>query len=125
MGDRLALIALARDYGNKNMVYKGPEAKKAYEENGKVTLAFEPSSSALTAPDGTVKGFEFGYASGDTLLYVKANATIEGNKIIIWNDQVKNPVELRYAWLLTGEANVFNKDGLPAFPFRMKVERKD
>jgi sialate O-acetylesterase len=139
VGDRLARIALARDYGDKKLIYKGPEAKSASANNGKVTIKFEPSASGLTTsapgpsatgasstPGPTLKGFELGYPapSGDSLLYTPATAKIEGNKIIVWNDTVKNPVEVRYAWLLVGEANLFDMEGLPAFPFRMKVENK-
>ena len=137
VGDRLARIALARDYGDKKLVYKGPEAKKAVTVNGKVTISFEPSPSGLTtsAPGGSaisttggaaLTGFELGYPapSGDSLLYTPAAAKIEGDKIIVWNDQVNHPIEVRYAWLLAGEANLFDKESLPAFPFRMKIESK-
>jgi sialate O-acetylesterase len=123
VGDRLARIALARDYGDKKLVYKGPEAKKAFAENGKVTIAFEPSAAALAAGDGMIKGFELGYPapSGDSILYTSAAAKIEGDKIIVWNEKISNPVEVRYAWLLVGEANLFNKEGIPAFPFSIKI----
>ncbi len=48
---------------------------------------------------------------------------MKGNKVIVWNDKVMEPVEVRYAWLLAGEANLFNKKGLPAFPFRKKINK--
>ncbi|MES1249952.1 MAG: sialate O-acetylesterase [Chitinophaga rupis] len=125
VGDRLARIALARDYGYNSLVYKGPEAQKANGENGKVLITFEPSTAGLSV-NGLVRGFELGYRapSGDSLLFVPAEARIEGNKIRVWNDQVKNPVEVRYAWLLVAEANLFNTAGLPAYPFRMKITGK-
>jgi sialate O-acetylesterase len=133
VGDRLARIALARDYGENKLIYKGPEAKKAFAANGKVTVEFVPSASDLTTAvptsstaGATVNGFELGYRapSGDSLLFTPANAKVEGDKVIVWNDQVKNPIEVRYAWRLVGEANLFNKEGLPAFPFRTKIEGK-
>jgi sialate O-acetylesterase len=126
VGDRLARIALARNYGDKKLVYKGPEAKKAVMVNGKVTVAFEPSASPLTVGDSPIKGFELGYPapSGDSILFTPATAKIEGDKIIVWNDQVNNPIEVRYAWLQVAEANLFNKESLPAFPFRIKIESK-
>jgi sialate O-acetylesterase len=123
VGERLAFIALAKDYGYKNINYKGPEIKNAYNENGKAILEFE-SPSALKAGSDTLKGFEIGYltSSGD-VDFIKSQAKIEGNKIIVWNDENKNPVEVRYAWLLAGEANLFDKEGLPAFPFRIKIKK--
>jgi hypothetical protein len=133
VGDRLALIALARDYGEKKVVYKGPEARKAGVENGKVSVVFEPSPAKLSASDqpasvqysgrSDVKGFELGYRapSGDSLIFVPAEAAIKGKRVIVWSDRVKDPVEVRYAWLLVGEANLYDNTGLPAFPFRMKI----
>ncbi|MGI8584307.1 MAG: sialate O-acetylesterase [Chitinophagaceae bacterium] len=120
VGERLALIALAKEYRYKKINYKGPEIKNAYVENGKVILEFE--SSFLLMAD-TLKGFEIGYriSSGDSTIFIKALATLEGNKVIVWNDKVKEPLEVRYAWLLAGEANLFDKEGLPAFPFRKMI----
>jgi sialate O-acetylesterase len=142
VGDRLALIALARDYGRKKLTYKGPECKSVTVEDGKVVVTFEPSAVGLavgdgaiaaagsgsvgTAGDGSVKGFEIGYRapSGDSLLFVPAHAKVEGDKVIVAKEGIGEPVEVRYAWLLVGEANLFDKGGLPAFPFRMKVGGK-
>jgi sialate O-acetylesterase len=134
IGDRLALIALARDYGDKKIVYKGPEAKKIVAVDGKAVVDFEPSAAGLAAGDEAkpssgdrvVKGFEIGYraASGDSVIFVPANAKVEGNSVIVWKEGVADPIEVRYAWLLVGEANLFDTGGLPAFPFRMKIGGK-
>lgn len=124
VGDRLALIALVKDYGYKKINYKGPEIKNVFIENGKTVLEFE-SSSELKSGDDTLKGFEIGYrtSSGDSTIFIKALATLEGNKVIVWNDKVKEPLEVRYAWLLAGEANLFDKEKLPAFPFKIKIKK--
>jgi sialate O-acetylesterase len=123
VGERLALIALAKDYGNK-IIFKGPEIKNGFTEKDKVIIEFESSFSDLNVGGDTLKGFEIGYHSspGDSIVFVNAQAKLNGNKVIVWNDKVMEPVEVRYAWLLAGEANLFNKKGLPAFPFRMKVK---
>jgi sialate O-acetylesterase len=50
--------------------------------------------------------------------YVWANARIEGNTIVVWNEKIKNPISVRYAWADNPEgANLYNKEGLPASPF--------
>ncbi|HEY4205207.1 MAG TPA: sialate O-acetylesterase, partial [Puia sp.] len=130
VGDRLAFIALARDYGKKDLVYKGPEAQAVRVEKGKAVVSFDASPSGLSTSGqpgatptagGTVKGFELGYRSGDSTAFVPADAKIEGDKVVVWNDKVKDPVEVRYAWLLVDQADLYNTAGLPAFPFRMKV----
>ena len=126
VGERLALIALAKNYGAKKIIYKGPEYKKVYTEKGKVIIEFDTYDSALKMHGDTLKGFEIGYTlpNSDSMIYVHADAKIESNKVIVWNYKVKQPLEVRYAWLLIGEANLFNKEGLPAFPFRKKVDQK-
>ena len=51
--------------------------------------------------------------------FVWANATIEGDKVIVWSDKVSNPMYVRYAWADNPDgANLYNKEGLPASPFR-------
>lgn len=130
VGERLAVIALAKDYGYKKINFKGPEIKNATINGGKVILEFS-SFSGLKADSDTLKGFEIGYRSsaGDNVKYVEAKAKIvqgtpmgEGNKVIVWNDDHKEPVEVRYAWMLAGEANLFDKENLPAFPFKIKIK---
>lgn len=124
VGDRLALIALANNYGSKKIIFKGPECKKAYGDNEKVIVEFKSSKSVLTMKGDTLSGFEIGYnlQGNDSIVFITASSKIDGNKVIIWNEKVKHPVEVRYAWLLAGDANLFNKEGLPAFPFRMKIK---
>lgn len=133
VGDRLALIALAKDYGKSRLVYKGPEFRKAYAEDGKVIVTFEPSPAPLASPGKPVQGFELGYhtASGDSLIFVPADAKIIGHdKVLVWPRQPaggsgvsphKDPVAIRYGWLLPDQVNLFNTEGLPAFPFREKM----
>ena len=121
VGERLALIAMVRDYGLDRIVYEGPSCKKASVKNKEVVLDFGNASLSV---DGTeLNGFEIGYRSGgsDSLLFVKAKAKVQGNNVIVWSDAVAQPLEVRYAWLLAGEANLMNKEGLPAPPFRIKA----
>ncbi len=126
VGNRLALIALAKDYGVNTIHYKGPECKKAFIKNEQVVLEFSLAGSPLAQQGSTVNGFEIGYRlpGTDSLFFISASAKIEDDKVIVWSNQVKNPVEVRYGWLLPAEANLCNKDGLPAFPFRKEVSTK-
>ena len=64
---------------------------------------------------GPLKGFA---VAGPDKKFVWAQARIEGNKVVVWNDQVPNPTVVRYAWADNPEgANLYNKEGLPASPF--------
>jgi sialate O-acetylesterase len=50
--------------------------------------------------------------------FVKAQAKIEGKKLVVFSDEVKKPVAVRYAWSNDAEATLFNKEGLPASTFK-------
>jgi sialate O-acetylesterase len=57
--------------------------------------------------------------AGPDKKFVWAKAKIEDDKVIVWNDDIPNPVAVRYAWADNPEgANLYNKEGLPASPFR-------
>ncbi|HEV7779835.1 MAG TPA: sialate O-acetylesterase, partial [Chitinophagaceae bacterium] len=94
VGDRLALIALAKDYGLKTTIYKGPEFKKVYVQNEKVAIEYGFSGSPLVINGTELKGFEIGYRlpGNDTLVFVNASAKLEGNKVIAWNEKVGQPL---------------------------------
>ena len=125
VGDRLALIALAKNYGYKNTIYKGPKCKTAYADKEKIIVEFKSSQSALAMKGNTLNGFEIGYKlpGTDSIVFKTASSKIVGDEVIVWNNEVKKPVEVRYAWLLAGDANLMNKEGLPAFPFQMKIKQ--
>ena len=45
-------------------------------------------------------------------------AKVEGDQIVVWSDQVEKPVAVRFGWHKNPVVNLWNKDGLPATPFR-------
>ena len=50
---------------------------------------------------------------------IRVQAQIKNNSIIVWSNKVSSPVAVRYAWANNPEgANLYNKEGLPATPFR-------
>jgi sialate O-acetylesterase len=83
----------------------------------KIILSFSNVGSGLIAKNGgELKCFEICGVDNE---YAPATAKIEGNKIIVWSDKVKDPIAVRYAWANNPEGvNLFNKEGLPASPFR-------
>jgi sialate O-acetylesterase len=115
LGGRLARIALARDYGRK-IEYSGPLFLTASLENGAVRVKFSHVGTRLVAKDGLLKTFEIAGADGK---FVPAEATIEGDSIIVRSANVPAPTIARYAWANYPEgANLYNDAGLPASPFR-------
>ena len=84
-------------------------------------MQVEFNQQLYTIKNQQPEGFEIGYRDADSIIYVKALSKLDGRKVIVWNEDVKNPVSVRYGWLLPGEANLMNKEGLPAFPFEKTI----
>jgi sialate O-acetylesterase len=122
VGERLSLIALAKSYDCKKLIYKGPECIAVSKNGNSLLVSFD--QFLFTTDKGKPQGFEIGYKNSntDSIVFVHAEAIIENNKVKVWNGAVKDPLLVRYAWLAVDEANLINRSGLPAFPFQQKVE---
>lgn len=117
VGDRLALAAENIAYGDKDVVYSGPLYQSSTIEGNKIVISFSHTGSGLITNDGEELS-EFAIAGSDRK-FVWAKARIEGNKVIVWNDDIASPVYVRYAWADNPvNPNLYNKEGLPASPFR-------
>jgi sialate O-acetylesterase len=132
VGERLALWALAKDYGKKNIVYSGPLHKSFKVDGAKLTLSFdfvgsglmagkkEGLAAAQEAKDTPLKGFSI---KGDDGKWYWADAKIEGPTVVLSSDKVAKPVAARYAFTSNCEhCNFYNKEGLPGVPFRTDTE---
>ncbi|HEU5168093.1 MAG TPA: sialate O-acetylesterase [Chitinophagaceae bacterium] len=116
VGERLALAALKLSF-KENIVHSGPIYQSSTVDGNKVIINFTNTGSGLITNDGEELG-EFAIAGADKK-FVWAKAKIEGDKIIVWNDSISNPMYVRYAWADDPvNPNLFNKEGLPASPFR-------
>jgi sialate O-acetylesterase len=117
VGYRLSLEARRIAYGEKNLVSRSPIFKSIKIEGNKAILTFENTGSGLIAKDNKpLKGFSIVGSDGK---FVWAEATIQNNRVIVSSPQVKNPVAVRYAWADNPEGvNLYNREGLPASPFR-------
>lgn len=115
---RVALQVKRKVYGHKDIVHSGPLCTAAAIEGGKVILSFEAGTDDLM-PVAQLKGFALAGTDGR---YKWAEATVEGNKVIVWSEGIAQPTKVRYAWDDNPqEANLKNKAGLPASPFQMDV----
>lgn len=119
VGERMALAALKLAYG-EDLVYSGPLYKEHTLEGNKVIISFSHVGSGLITDDGE-KLSEFAIA-GEDKKFVWADAKIEGDKVIVWNEEIPDPKYVRYAWADNPDnPNLYNKEGLPASPFRIEV----
>jgi sialate O-acetylesterase len=117
IGHRLSLQAQKIVYGNQKIIAEGPVYNSMEIKGNQIILSFEDGTNDLLPVD-ELKGFAI---AGKDNHFKWAKASIEGQKVIVWNDQVSEPVKVRYAWADNpGEVNLKNKTGLPASPFQTK-----
>lgn len=122
IGLRLALAALSKTYGQA-IVYSGPVYKSMKSTGNKVTIDFDHTGSGLMAKNkyGYLQGFAI---AGEDKHFMWAKAYInKNNQVVVYNDKVHHPAFVRYAWSDNpGDANLYNREGLPASPFQAGTE---
>ena len=114
VGERLALAALALSYGNETE-YSGPVFKSVSIENDRAVISFTHAGGGLTGMGGELKGFTMSGVDGK---FFPARAAIEGSTVVVTSDKIHKPVAVRYGWAMVPDGNLFNREGLPAAPFR-------
>ena len=114
VGDRLALLALAKDYGKKDLVFSGPLFKGVSFKKNNAIISFDHVGSGLTYNGEKLKYFEI---AGNDKKFYKAFAEVSGNKVIVNSEKVSNPRYVRYGWKNYLTPNFVNKEGLPASSF--------
>jgi len=115
VGNRLALWAFSGIY-EKKLVYSGPIYKSMKIEGNSIILNFNHIGSGLEAKgESSLKGFAI---AGADKKFVWAEAKIVGDTIVVFAEDVAKPAAVRYAWAANPVSNLFNKEGLPASPFR-------
>lgn len=115
VGERLALWAMANTYGKTGLVYSGPMLREAVAKGSKMVVMFNHVGGGLVAKGGKLSHFEVAGADG---VFVPAQARIKGATVEAWSPTVKQPLYVRYAWKNYLVPDLFNKEGLPAAPFR-------
>ncbi|MCX7985532.1 MAG: beta galactosidase jelly roll domain-containing protein [Bacteroidales bacterium] len=117
VGIRLALAARRLVYGDSSTTGSGPIFRSMEIIGNKVILTFSHVDGGLVAKDGTeLRHFAIAGADGK---FVWANAIIENDRVVVWHENIPHPVAVRYAWADNPDgANLYNREGLPASPFR-------
>ena len=120
VGERLALAARALSYGEQ-IEYSGPVFKGMSVENDRAVISFGRIGSGLMAKGDEVKGFTL---AGEDGKFIPARAVIEGETVTVTSDKITKPVAVRYGWAQVPDVNLFNREGLPASPFRTDVPKE-
>lgn len=115
-GRRAADVALGAVYAKGNEIY-GPLYAGHDVEGSNVRIYFTHVGQGLAVRHADrLQGF---LIAGVDKQFHWGDATIDGDTVEVACPRVKAPVAVRYAWAPQFPwANLFNKDGLPAQPFR-------
>jgi sialate O-acetylesterase len=115
VGHRLAVWALADTYGQE-IEPAGPLYDTLAIEGNKIRVRFKHVDGGLmTAGGGPPRGFAI---AGADHKFHWAEARLDGNSVIVWSNDVPQPVAVRYGWADNPDCNLYNKADLPASPFR-------
>lgn len=120
VGERLYLQAKKIAYKDSNYVFEGPVYDSFRIEGNKIRLVFKSVGSGLVSKDGKpLRTFEI---AGKDKLFVPATAVIDGEDVLVWSDEIPEPLYVRHAWDGNPDLNLYNKEGLPATSFRTSRE---
>jgi sialate O-acetylesterase len=114
VGQRLAFAAL-QDVYDQDMEGSGPTFHRLRISGDRAILTFKHVGGGLVAQGGKLTGFTI---AGEDRKFHNADAVIEGDRVIVTSPQVKKPVAVRFGWANYPVVNLFNKEGIPASPFR-------
>lgn len=114
VGARLSLLARKLAYG-QDITAMGPVYKKMHAEGNQVTLSFDNLGAGLECHGSKLTGFT---VAGSDRKFHPADAQIRGDTVVVTSPEVEKPVAVRFGWTNYPVVNLWNKDGLPATPFR-------
>ncbi len=133
VGRRLGLLARKNVYGQK-VIASGPFYKRMKKEGSKIRIFFEEVGTGLTIGEPPwsddrmislatkLTGFAI---AGPKRSWKEASAVIEGNSVLVFSDAVQHPEAVRYNWKNNPVGNLYNKEGLPAAPFRTDLDEPE
>jgi sialate O-acetylesterase len=121
IGRRLALWALAKDYGQHDLVHCGPQYKAITADGNRLRIRFDAVGGGLVTRDQQAPdGFEIAGADGN---FVEAKAKTEGATVVLSSERVATPTAMRFAWKDLAQPNLMNREGLPVSVFRATIGR--
>jgi sialate O-acetylesterase len=117
VGLRLARWALNRTYGKKDVVVSGPLFKELKIDGDKAIVSFTFAKGLKSRDEKPLSEWEIAGEDGN---FVPAEATIQGETVVVSAKGVEKPTQVRFGWRNIANPNLCNAEGLPAAPFRSK-----
>ena len=115
VGERLAGLAMRDCYHRPGLV-NSPMYRSFSVEGGKVRLKLSDAEGLRIRGGGNeLKGFAIRADKGN---WIWAAGRIDGEDVVVWNEQIPAPAAVRYAWAMNPVISVENGAGLPLLPFR-------
>lgn len=115
VGERLAMWALNKTYLEERIVPSGPLYRSVEFQKNVAYVSFDYAEGMKASEGAELRTFEI---AGEDQMFYPAQAIVEGNRVKVWNDKVKEPKVVRYGWQPFTRANLVNGAGLPASTFR-------
>lgn len=112
VGERLARIALKKDYG-KSVEWQGPRFKSITTKGDKITITFTHAQGLKTTDGQAPRCFAI---AGNDKQWRWATGSVQGSTVVL--NRTSGETMVRYAWQDNPPVNLVNSDGLPAMPFR-------
>lgn len=113
-GERLAVAARALAYGEP-LEGSGPLFESVVFDQGQAIVTFAHRGGGLAIRGEGLRGF---LLSGSDRKFVRAEATLDGDRVVVTSPAVPRPVAVRYGWERNPECTLMSKEGLPVSPFR-------
>jgi sialate O-acetylesterase len=120
IGERMALSAnqLIEKVASAS---SGPRVESASKTGNQIILRFTSAGGNPTIDRCDEDELQYISIAGKDRKFVWAKARIENNTLIIWSDDIAEPMFVRYAWSDFPEGNLVNEEGFPASPFEVSV----
>ncbi len=124
VGQRLANLALKNVYNFDIQCYSPRYSGHSLRSDGKIAIAFDNVYDSLKTNNGNApQGFAI---AGQNGIFEWAEAQFDGDSLLVWSNNINNPVKIRYAWEYNpANANIYNSINLPAAPFMFYVNQQD
>ena len=120
VGERLALAARQLAYGERKLLASGPQVKSIKRKGKTLVVRFDHVGKGLQIRGDTLQEVAI---AGKDQVFVWAKAKLDGDKLIVWHDDIAEPVWVRYAWADNpANANLYNSADLPASPFQISIK---